>query len=65
MNVSVRVDGRSLNASHFASMKEDEAVKAMAADGIKEAQDPAWCKKAYTACVNAVKEAEKKASKKG
>jgi len=63
-NVSVKVDGRSLLANHFAKMSEEGAVKAMADDGIKEAKDPGWAKKAYAACVNAVKEADKKAADK-
>jgi hypothetical protein len=55
--VNVKVDGVGLNATHFSAMSEQDAIKAMSADGISN--DSAWSKKAYTACQKAVADATK------
>lgn len=54
--INVKVDGVSLNATHFAAMKKEDAVSAMEADGISK--QPAWSGKAYGVCVKAVADAD-------
>lgn len=57
--IIVKVDGKNLNAAHFAAMEKKDAVNAILADGISK--DKAWAGKAYDACVKAVKDdADKK-----
>ena len=54
--VSTTIGDQSLNARHFASMSEVDAVKALIADGFTK--DETWAKKAYAACVTDVKKAD-------
>jgi len=45
------IDGININAAHFGAMKENEAIKAMIADGFvpgsTEKDKKEWAKKAY------------------
>jgi hypothetical protein len=61
--VNHKVDGVSLNATKFAGMKKEDAVKEMVVGNILKThnKDEAWAAKAHDACVDAVKQAEKKA----
>lgn len=54
--IQTSIDNVSLNARHFASKTEEEAIKSMKADGL--ATTDAWAKKAYKACVEDVKKAD-------
>lgn len=61
-HISVNIDGNNLHARHFASFNEEEGIKKIIADGITK--DEKWAKKAYAACVKAVKDSEPKAETK-
>lgn len=50
--VATKVDGKALNARHFASKKKEEAVRLMQADKITT--DPAWAAAAYDQMVKDV-----------
>lgn len=49
----IEVDGINLNATHFGSMKESDAIKKMLKEGIEipgetEKEKEEWAKKAYS-----------------
>lgn len=57
-SVHTHIGDISLNSRHYASLSEAEAVSKMKADGVTT--DDGWAKKAYVACANDVKKADKK-----
>lgn len=60
--VQTTIGDQSLNARHFAAMSEENAIKALIADGFTK--DEAWAKKAYAQCVADVKKADAPEEKK-
>lgn len=59
--VVTKVDGKGLNARHFATKKKEEAIRLMFSDGITK--DEKWAAEAYEKCVLAVKAQDEKDAK--